>query len=71
LRERAKVTQWALEGQLAVGYFATLDVPNFQTVEEAEAFLITKITALVGTGDLSLFTALDLATLVRTLGCAS
>jgi hypothetical protein len=41
-----------------------LDVPNFQTVEEAEAFLI-KITALVGSGDLSLSTALDLSTLVR------
>jgi len=41
-----------------------LDVPDFQTVGEAESFLI-KITALVGSGDLSLSTALDLSTLVR------
>jgi hypothetical protein len=42
-----------------------VEVPDFQTVEEAEAFLI-RITSLVGSGDLSLPTGLDLATLVRT-----
>jgi hypothetical protein len=41
-----------------------LEVPDFQTVEEAESFLI-KIAALVGSGVLSLPTALDLSTLVR------
>jgi hypothetical protein len=41
-----------------------IDVPNFQTVEEAEAFLI-KLTAMVGAGELSLDTSLDLSTLVR------
>jgi len=42
-----------------------VEVPEFKTVEEAEAFLI-KITSLVGSGDLSISTGLDLATLVRT-----
>jgi hypothetical protein len=41
-----------------------VEVPNFQTVEEAQAFLI-KITSLVGSGELSLSTGIDLGTLVR------
>jgi hypothetical protein len=42
-----------------------VQVPNFQTIEEAEAFLI-QITSLVGSGELGLQSALDLSTLVRT-----
>jgi hypothetical protein len=41
-----------------------IEVPNFPTVEEAESFL-NILTSMVGSGDLSLSTALDLSTLVR------
>jgi hypothetical protein len=41
-----------------------VEVPEFKTVEEAKAFLI-KITSLVGSGNLSLTTGLDLSALVR------
>jgi hypothetical protein len=41
-----------------------VEVPDFKTVEEAEAFL-NKIASLVGSGELSLSTGLDLSALVR------
>jgi hypothetical protein len=41
-----------------------IQVPDFQTVEEAEAFLL-KITAMVGAGELGLQSALDFSQLVR------